>query len=147
MSSPAEGVKPSEKYIITARPTSVTVIAWLMIVGAFANFTAVPATHEDLGWPLTIAICLAIFGIQLAPPIGLLAGRNWARWWFFILAPVIVVLASLTGDVPRAIISGVWWLTGLFFLTRVDCVAYFRHAVRSEFGFKIEERPMSTKTN
>lgn len=122
------------------RPTSVTVVAWIIIalaiegiVGVLSRFThAALASVMDSSIPISIALYVgALF--QLAAILFaalMLKGAGWARVAYVVLA-VFLVIAMIPQVIGHSALIPVFVLTiaqtavFLFFLFRADANAYF----------------------
>lgn len=119
------------------RPTSVTVIAWIIIVTSCLSlaFTASslnnPISQElmaksPLPIPLQIAMMYAGLGISIASGIGMLKAQNWARLLYVIWGAIGGVIGVLTSPIKVMMIPGLVILAIMaFFLFRPNANAYF----------------------
>jgi hypothetical protein len=120
------------------RPTSVTVIAWILIVMyaytavavlATAHVPAIRKGYEKVGrsMPFSIALTTVMGVVGVISGIAMLKGRNWGRALYLVLIPAsyVVVLAAWgfsSAQVPGLIIYAVI----LAFLMRPAASAFFR---------------------
>ena len=119
------------------RPTSVTVIAWLLIVlGALSFLTTTvainnPAVHEVLGQsPLPIGVQFAMtyagLAVMVVCGVAMLKGRNWGRLLYVIWTAVSIVIGLFTSPMKAAMIPGVIvFAIACFFLFRPKANRYF----------------------
>jgi uncharacterized integral membrane protein len=112
------------------RPTSVTVVAWLVI--AFALMTAVGLffasaltfrTHFPRQWPIALLGLLVTFLCG----IFMLKGKNWARWvyvsWSILILAYALTEVRIIVLAPNAIKIAVF----TFILFRGPANRYFKH--------------------
>lgn len=127
---------------MTRRPTSITVIAWILIVtAAIALFTSTfiflgPAdpTLKDLmnenPIPIPIQIIMSYVGlfVQIWTALAMLKGRNWGRQVFVIWGILGVLIGLATSPMKTALIPGL-----VFFVVAVDFL-FFRRAANQYFS-------------
>jgi hypothetical protein len=119
------------------RPTSVTVIAWLLIVlGGISILTTTaainnPAVLEVMGRsPLPIGVQFAMtyagLVIMIVCGVAMLKGRNWGRLLYVIWTGAGFVIGIFTSPVKGAMIPGlVVFIIACFFLFRPKANQYF----------------------
>jgi len=127
---------------MTPRPTSITVIGWLEIVGGVIGLLAALGmvarrngpnmlpTLERIVLPMPIHIAIAFLGaaLGLVCGIGLLHRQNWARflyvgWWLVSFVYSIIIFRSY---MPFFLIpSVVIFLIFIYFLFRPVATQYF----------------------
>jgi hypothetical protein len=121
------------------RPTSVTVIAWILIVvGCLALITTTfslslsnPQVRDlmarsPIPIPVQYVISYAGLAVMIASGVGMLKGQNWARLLYVIWTAVSILLGLATAPVRVMLIPGVI-LYGVivFFLFRPKANQYF----------------------
>ena len=119
------------------RPTSITVIAWIMIISVLISLISVtysldnPQFKEIMGrsaLPLSVQITWTYlsFLIQAISAAFMLKGKNWSRWLYVIWNLIGFINVSLTSPVKTAIIPNLL-VFGVFtfFLFRPKANAYF----------------------
>lgn len=119
------------------RPTSVTVIAWLLIISG--GFTLI-MTAMGIGNPLTIEImsksplpiyvqyAMAFTGltITLTSGIAMLNRQNWGKLAYVISTPIFFMIGIVTSPMKAAMIPGFFvFLIVSFFLFRPKANEYF----------------------
>ena len=115
------------------RPTSVTVISWLLIVlsviGAVVMLgTAVAIEFDAQFMPLVIAGIVASI-IQIVMGVGMLNGQNWARVLFLWLTPISIIVGFFSGRVsPGSVVKIIWYIIFAVYLNKEHVVGYFRGA-------------------
>lgn len=103
------------------RPTSVAVIAWIIIVVHGLSLVITPLGYtmpvvrqalEAVGVSVAIAVLWAIVSgaIGLVSGIAILKGINWGRWLFLCFYPLSLVIS--------------WWLYG-FRLTYIISIIFY----------------------
>jgi len=119
------------------RPTSVTVIAIILIVTnalgivaglATAGIPQVREAYEKMGVSVAVAIVWAVAsnGLVIIGSIGMLKGMNWGRLLYLVLVPVSIILGwVLMGFQPFSILSVVVYILFAILLTRPQVNAYF----------------------
>lgn len=119
------------------RPTSVSVIAWILIVMAVITLVVASTNlHNPLAnqlramdpipVPLQFAIEYAGLVITFVAGIAMLKGHNWGRWVYVIWSIIAIVVGFATSPIKPAIIPGlVLFLIFVFFLFRPTANAYF----------------------
>ncbi len=104
------------------RPTSVTVIAWIIIVSGGLSFWFLlrPIAVLNVLWGL-------IHGtIALTSGIAMLRGLNWGRLLYLLYVPVAIILRLLLyGFFPMLIVNVIWYAAFLILLTRPAASAFF----------------------
>ena len=96
---------------MSERPTSVTVISWLVIVSSvlvlvlifiaavyFTGFT--PRSMPLLFW---LDLVMSLFGVALG--VGMLNGKNLARQLFLLVRPISIVIAFFLEGVTFLMLS------------------------------------------
>ena len=119
------------------RPTSVTVIAWLLIVlGGLSILTTTavinnPTALELMGKsPLPIGVQFAMtyagLVVMIVSGVAMLKGRNWGRLLYVIWTAVSIVIGIFTTPIKAAMIPGVVvFIIACFFLFRPRANEYF----------------------
>ncbi len=119
------------------RPTSITVVAWILIVIAAINLvtSAVslnnPMVQELMAKnpiPIPVQYVMLFLGlaVMLASGIGMLNGHNWARLLYVIWSAIGFVVALATSPMKAMLIPGVLsLLVFVFFLFRPAANHYF----------------------
>ena len=119
------------------RPTSVTVIAWVLIVmgGISLISTTVminnPLAHDLMSkspMPIPAQYAMSYIGllIMIVSGIAMLGGRNWARFLYVVWSAVGFVIGIATSPMKVALIPGfVVFVVIAFFLFRPQATQYF----------------------
>jgi hypothetical protein len=119
------------------RPTSITVISWILIViGAISLITTTsminnPAVQEMMAKspipiPIQYAMSYAGLLVMIISGIAMLKGMNWARLLYVIWSLVGFVIGIATSPMRAAMIPGlVVFLVVAFFLFRPKATAFF----------------------
>ncbi len=119
------------------RPTSVTVVAWFLIMtSGFSLITSVlmlnkPLVRELMAQsplPLPVQHTLTYLGslATIASGCGMLLGQNWARMLYMIWGAVGFLIATATTPIKIALIPGfVVYVLIVFFLLRPRANSYF----------------------
>ena len=119
------------------RPTSLTVIAWLLIVfGAFGVISQLlmgdnPIAQKMLAespFPKTVHMAMGIIGavVSLASGYGILKGLNWSRYLYMGWGIVGLVFGFLTTPFTSILLISVLFLAVFaFFLFRPAANAWF----------------------
>jgi hypothetical protein len=120
------------------RPTSVTVIAWILIVFGLIKLVS---TMRGLNNPLLITYLsrsrfpvrmLIAFGFlgalsMVISGVFMLRGKNWARLLYFIWTGLGVAVSLITAGFRMSFVPGiVIYAVFLYLLTRTQVVDYFR---------------------
>jgi hypothetical protein len=135
-------VKPSTvqqkgKYFMKKRPTSITVIAWILIVSSV--LTAItstmslnnPMVKELMSrslLPLPVQYVIMYLGliITVISGISILKGKNWSRYLYVIWSIIGFVIGITTSPMKAAMIpGGVIFLVIAFFLFRPKINEFF----------------------
>jgi len=121
------------------RPTSITVIAWFLIVsGVISIFTtamgfmredpmAEKLMAENL-LPIPVQFVFSYIGllISIACGIGMLKGKNWSRLLYVYWTAFALLVTALTFPLKTMVIPGaVFYAVILFFLYRKMVCEYF----------------------
>ena len=88
------------------RPISVTIVAWIIILGVAGAFFMVPGIAKA---PLTsMQITFAYTGLAVAVVSGIfmLGGKNWSRWLYVVWCIVGLAYALITVPNPLLLIPG-----------------------------------------
>lgn len=122
------------------RPTSITVISWLLIVTSGMNVItsltslnnpAVLRLMERSLLPIPVQFILLYVGLAIAFACGvaMLNGENWGRWLYVIWSGIGLVVALATSPMKLLLIPGalIYFLVA-FFLFRPNASAYFAGA-------------------
>jgi putative ABC transport system permease protein len=137
ISGAARHKEETKEQDIKTRPTSVTVIAWFLIVAASISLISIPAwinnplASEVMGEsPVPIPVQYAVSYVQLM--IGLICGlamlnkRNWARFLYVVCATLGLLLGIATLPMKAAMVPGLFvFATTAFFLFRPKANEYF----------------------
>lgn len=119
------------------RPTSVTVIAWILIVmSSLSLVTSVltfnnPMVKEVMAQsplPLSIQFAMMYVGlfVTLVSGIAMLMGRNWARFLYVGWSVIGFIVGLLTSPMKAAMIPGIVVFAVIaFFLFRPKATAFF----------------------
>jgi hypothetical protein len=119
------------------RPTSVSVIAWIVIVGSGFSLIASTVALNDpmakqlmakslLPMPLQYVMLYLGLCIGIVAGIAMLKGRNWARFLYVIWCAIGSVIGFLTSPMKAAQIPGlVVFAVITFFLFRPKANEYF----------------------
>ena len=119
------------------RPTSVTVIAWILIVGTGITLISTTAminnpmmldlmSKSPIPIPIQYAITYIGSAIMLVSGIAMLKGCNWARLLFVIWSAINFLVGIVTSPMKATLILGlVSFLIIVFFLFRPKANAYF----------------------
>jgi formate-dependent nitrite reductase membrane component NrfD len=119
------------------RPTSVSVIAWYLIVVSAISLVSIPISLNNpmarelmamnpIPIPLQIVQACAGILITIVSGIALLKGRSWARLLFIGWSSVGFVITILTSPMKAAVIPGIVILAIIaFFLFRPKANEYF----------------------
>ena len=124
---------------MTNRPTSITVIGWLLIVlgalGALGMIMALgistPEMQElmaknPIPIPIQYAMSFAGLAISIVSGYFMLKGQNWARLLYVIWSAVGFLIGLATSPMKIAMIPGiVVFLLIVFFLFRPKANAFF----------------------
>ena len=125
------------------RPTSVTVIAWILIVlGGISLITSTlmitnPMTRDMMSQspiPISVQFAMMYIGslITLVASIAMLKGHNWARLLYMIWNVVGLVVSFATSPMKAAMIpSLVVFIIIAFFLFRLKANIFFSTEERS----------------
>ncbi len=133
-----------QRSVAENRPTSVTAISWFLIVTSVCSLIATlistatgsmndPAVRElmaknPLPIPVQIGLAYAGSGVMFVCGLGMLGGRNWARWLYVIWNVTAFVVGAVTSPWKAMMIPGlVVFLVIVFFLFRPNATAYFTH--------------------
>lgn len=121
------------------RPTSVTVIAWLLIVMGGLSFISLTAMIKDpvaqellrkTPVPLHIQYAFAYAGLvmMIISGIAMLKGRNWARYLYTIWVGVGLTIGLALSPMRAILISQiVVFAVIVFILFRPSATSYFTH--------------------
>lgn len=119
------------------RPTSITVICWILIVVSLISVVVVsilmksPLFEESLREspvPVNVQYAVMYAGmlITLVSGIAMLKGRNWARYLYIVYSAVSFIYSMVTTPVTTSMIPAfVIFLIIAFFLLRAKADAYF----------------------
>lgn len=122
---------------MTKRPTSISVISWILIViGAVSLITTTAMinnpTVRDLmaksSMPISVQYAMSYLGllVTIVSGAGMLKGRNWARYLYVIWSLVGFVIGIATSPMKAAMIPGfLVFLVVAFFLFRPKATAFF----------------------
>ncbi len=119
------------------RPTSVAVIAWILIIsGAIALIATTAMTNNQITRdlmqkspiPIPIQYAMNYLGllISIISGIGILKGCNWARYLYVIWGGIGFIIGVATSPMKAAMLPGVVLLgVFAFFLFRPTANKYF----------------------
>jgi len=123
------------------RPTSITVIAWILIVtGGISLVTTTlmidtimtdPAARELMSKsaipvPVQYAMTYAVLLVMLVSGIAMLRGQNWGRWLYVIGTALGFLIGIMTSPLKEAMIPGfIVFAVVTFFLFRPNANKYF----------------------
>ena len=119
------------------RPTSVTVIAWFLIVIALISLATSykaldnPISQELMAkslLPISVQYVMMFVGltISLASGVAMLKGMNWGRTLYVVWSAIGFVITLVTSPIKFAVIPGaVLFAVIVFFLYRAKATAYF----------------------
>jgi hypothetical protein len=119
------------------RPTSITVIAWILIVTAAISLVTStvslnnPLVEELMAKsqiPVPAQYVMLYLGlmVQLASCIGMLKGQNWGRWLYVIWGAIGAMIGLATSPMKVMMIPGIlFFLVVVFFLFRPVANRYF----------------------
>jgi len=119
------------------RPTSITVIAWILIVmGGISLITSTislnnPTAKELMGRsliPIPVQYVMMYVGlfITLVSAIAMLKGKNWARFLYVIWGIIGFIVGITTSPMKTAMIPGmVIFIVVVIFLFRPKANEYF----------------------
>ena len=119
------------------RPTSITVISWILIVIGVISIITTTAminnpmveemmTKSPLSIPVQHAISYIGLSITIVCGIGMLKGKNWARLLYIIWGVIGFIIGIATAPIKAAMIPGfVVFAVIVFFLYRAKASAFF----------------------
>jgi len=122
---------------MTKRPTSITVISWILIVtGGISLITTTaminnPAVQDMMAKnpiPIPVQYAMSYIGllVMIVSGVAMLKGMNWARYLYVIWNLVGFVIGIATSPMKAAMIpSLVVFLVIAFFLFRPKATAFF----------------------
>lgn len=122
----------SEHPEIKARPKSITVIGWALIVfsafalvvwGAMIGMVTTSEFMPPEAYEALLFMPVAI-SIQLAMGIGILKGKRWARTLYLWLTPINIVLIFIAGR-QTAILQALIYIVFAYILNKPDARSYF----------------------
>lgn len=134
------------------RPTSLTIIAWLMIIGAaFGLYGALTLASNPMAaemmrsspLPLAFHQAIGVIGaiISLICGYGVLKGFNWARLLYVGWSIGGFVLSLVTIPIPSILImSAVFFAVIVFFLFRPAANAWFNANGHASGGAREADR-------
>lgn len=123
---------------MNTRPTSITVISWILIVISLISLVAGTASLND---PMTIELmsrsplpislqhAMMYFGllVQLVSGIAMLKCKNWGRLLYSIWGVIGLVIGLLTSPVKMMLIPGtIFFAVIVFLLFRPKANEYFK---------------------
>ncbi|NOY58286.1 MAG: hypothetical protein GXO75_05030 [Calditrichaeota bacterium] len=120
-------------HVPIQRPTSVTVIFWILIVIAIIRLLILIlillSVNFDTGriGSFVFSIILATL-IELVVAFGLRAGENWARMLYLWLKPISIIYGFINPKIGniRSLFASFFYLIILFVLTRKNVKKYFK---------------------
>jgi membrane protease YdiL (CAAX protease family) len=123
------------------RPTSITVIAWILILMAGISLVTTmlttdmvmnnPAARElmsksPIPVPVQYAMTYAAMLVMLVSGVAILKGQNWGRWLYVVGTAVGFLVGIMTSPLKEAMIPGfVVFVVVTFFLFRPKANKYF----------------------
>ncbi len=119
------------------RPTSVTVIAWIILVtGALSLLTIAFAMNNPMAQelmakspvPVPVQYFISFVGllISIVSAIFMLRGANWARMLYIVLRAIGFLFSLFTSPAKLLLIPGFFiYAVFVFFLLRPKASAYF----------------------
>jgi hypothetical protein len=119
------------------RPTSVTVIAWILIVlGGLSIVTTTVMTNNPTAvalmskspLPVSVQYAISYLGslVMVVSGVAMLKGQNWARWLYVGWSIIGFIIGIATSPAKMAMIPGfVVFLVIAFFLFRPRANEYF----------------------
>ena len=122
---------------MTKRPTSISIISWILIViGAISLITTTAMINNltvrdmmaESPMPVSVQYAMSYFGllVMIVSGAAMLKGRNWARYLYVIWSLVGFVIGIATSPMKVAMIPGfVVFLVVAFFLFRPKAAAFF----------------------
>jgi hypothetical protein len=122
------------------RPTSITVISWILIVlgsislittSVMINNTTVRDMMAKSPIPISVQFAMTYVGvlILIICGIGMLKGRNWTRLLYVIWSVLSFVLGFATSPAKAAMLPGlVIFVIVVFFLFRPKATEFFTGA-------------------
>ena len=122
---------------MTIRPTSVTVISWILIVmGGISLITCTlmlnnPMAKELMArnpLPLSVQYAMMYVGllVMITSGLAMLKGQNWARLLYVVWSALGFLIGVATSPMKTAMIPGlVVYLVFVFFLFRPKANQYF----------------------
>lgn len=130
----------TEREAFPKRPTSVTVIAWIIIVAGGLSFVSILAyTISEVQWALEaadISVAIDILWrivsgvIGVVSGIAILKGLNWGRLLYLCFVPISIVIGwILYGFRPTDILTVIIYIVVLVFLTSPAASAFFASGV------------------
>ncbi len=152
---------PPETEPAVKRPTSVTVISWILIgfgivglvlVPTFALWVMpmLPPIPREGEPPVLLSTLTTLFiaAIYFVLGIAMLKGRNWGRALYIVLEPAFTIFSGVVfGFDLTAAPPVVLYIIALFFLTRPPASAFFRAAAtKAMLPPTISETPRTTAT-
>ena len=122
------------------RPTSVTVISWILIVmGALSLVTGtlgmlMPETKEimkksPIPFNVQIIMMYASLTISIVCGAAMLKGKNWARYFYVISSAIGIIIGFLTSPMKGLMVPSLIFIIVIaIFLFRADANEYFKEA-------------------
>ena len=119
------------------RPTSLTIIAWIMIISAlFSLYSATTMTKNPVSaqilarspLPASAHVAFAVFGsvATLIAGYGVLKGYPWSRWLYLGLGVLSLIFSVVTVPIISVIVLSVVFLIVIaFFLFRPAANRWF----------------------
>ena len=119
------------------RPTSITIIAWYLLVSAiFSVFASLSSLNNPmlkelmaknlLPIPLQYAMMIIGLVVIIVSGVGMLKGLGWARLLYVIWGVIGMLIGFATSPIKAALIPGlVFFAVVVFFLYRPASNRYF----------------------
>jgi hypothetical protein len=120
------------------RPTSITVVSWILIVIGLVSLVAStasldnPMTKELMSRspiPIPLQYIMMYFGLlaQIASGFAMLKRKNWGRLLYPIWGAIGLVIGLITSPIKLMLIPGVvFFAVVVFFLFRPNANEYFK---------------------
>lgn len=124
----------------TERPTSVTVIAWILIVLGLISLVSTTLTYGNptvvammkkspLPIPIQYAVSYIGVGVMIVSGAAMLKGCNWARYLYLIWSLIGFGIGLATSPMKMMLLPGLVVMAVIvFFLFRPKASAYFSPA-------------------
>jgi len=126
------------------RPTSITVISWILIVISVLNLVTSTVTINNptvrelmaknpLPIPLQFVMLYIGLTVALVCGVAMLRGHNWARWLYVIWSAIGMIVGLATSPMKAMMVPGALvFLIVAFFLFRPNATLYFSQSGASD---------------